>query len=297
VTYPFIESPRFPEAISYGGAGGPNWNSLVSPLPSGFEAVNQNCTVALHNYDVSHILHDTDPAKRNMLQAFMYVARGKVRRFRYQDPRDHTDSDLGGAGLIGTGVGDGTPGPMQLVKRYTLGGEYYDRPIKKPVAAPALGIYRAGTLKTLTTNYTLDTTTGLLTWVPDASSNASAISVGATTSVTLAANPGTLIAGQKLHLSGFTGADAALLNNLAHTINSISGAGPYVFTLATVTTGKTITVGAGAGKKYPQASEALTWRGFFDVPVRFDIDGLDATLESTNGFGHWTSIQLKEVRI
>ena len=76
---------------------------------------------------------------------------------------------------------------------------------------------------------------------------ASAITAGATTTVVLAANPGTLAAGGLLRLDGFTGADAALLNGLDHTVNSVSGAGPYTFVLATNTAGKTITLGQGAG--------------------------------------------------
>jgi hypothetical protein len=126
--------------------------------------------------------------------------------------------------------------------------------------------------------------TGIVTFVADATSNASAITAGATTSVVLAANPGTLIAGEKLYLAGFTGTDAALVNGLAHTINSVSGAGPFTFVLATNTSGKTITVGSGEGRAYPQANDALTWAGNFDVPVRFDVDEITATmLESGPG--------------
>ena len=76
---------------------------------------------------------------------------------------------------------------------------------------------------------------------------ASAVTVGVTTTVVLAANPGSLAAGGLLRLDGFSGADAALLNGLDHTVNSVSGTGPYTFVLATNTAGKTITLGQGAG--------------------------------------------------
>ena len=76
---------------------------------------------------------------------------------------------------------------------------------------------------------------------------ASAVTAGATTTVVLAANPGSLAAGGLLRLDGFSGADAALLNGLDHTVNSVSGTGPYTFVLATNTAGKTITLGQGAG--------------------------------------------------
>ena len=78
------------------------------------------------------------------------------------------------------------------------------------------------------------------------SAAASAVTAGATTAVTLSSDLG-LVAGDTLRLAGFAGADAALLNGLDHTINSIAGVGPYVFTLSTNTNAKTITVGAGVG--------------------------------------------------
>lgn len=78
------------------------------------------------------------------------------------------------------------------------------------------------------------------------SAAASAVTAGATTAITLDSDLG-LVAGDTLRLAGFAGADAALLNGLDHTINSITGVGPYVFTLATNTNAKTITVGAGVG--------------------------------------------------
>lgn len=64
-----------------------------------------------------------------------------------------------------------------------------------------------------------------------------AITVGATTSITVA---NTCSVGDSVALSGFAGADAALLNNKSHTVVTAS---PTVITVATNTTGKTITLG------------------------------------------------------
>ena len=140
----------------------------------------------------------------------------------------------------------------------------------------------------------MDYTTGIVTFVADAFSNASSITPGATTQVVLASNLG-LVAGKLLWLDNFAGADAALVNNKAHTINSIAGGGPYTFTLATDTSGKTITIGAGVGRKYPQASDALTWSGQFDVPCRFDTDQMQIGLEAYNRFD-WDQIPVMEIR-
>lgn len=292
MTTEFIESPRFPEDISYGSTGGPGFNTDLVTVASGFESANSNWSQSKCQFEASHGLKTQ--AQINTLIGFFRVCRGKAGRFRYKDWLDFSVDTS--SGRIGTGLGDGTPGAMQLAKIYTSGSYTHERPIRKPTVSPAPAVYRGGVLKTLTTHYTLDTTTGLVTWVYDATSNASAITPGATTSVVLADNPGTLIAGQKLYLTGFTGADAALVNNLAHTINSVVGAGPYTFTLATNTDAKTITLGTGAGHKYPQATEALTWAGEFDVPCRFDTDQMRVDLAFYSGF-EWGQIPIVEVRV
>lgn len=181
--------------------------------------------------------------------------------------------------LVGSmGSGFGVP-VVKLHKRYTSAGSTRtkDRAITRPVAAGFV-LRRAGTPVTVGAaagNIALDATTGLCTFVPDATSGANSITVGPTTQVSTTTNPGTLTAGQRLFLSGFTGAGAGLVNGLSHLINSVTGAGPFTFTLATVTTGATITLGAGQGARYPQASEALTWSGSFYVPVQFASDEID----------------------
>src|SRR3990167_7695621 len=68
-----------------------------------------------------------------------------------------------------------------------------------------------------------------------------AITVGATTKLTLTANPWPAVVGDNLYLSGLTGADAAFLNGQSFVITVIDGAGSLDFTLSVNTTGKTIT--------------------------------------------------------
>jgi hypothetical protein len=113
-----------------------------------------------------------------------------------------------------------------------------------------------------------------VTFVADASQSVSAVTVGATTQVTLSSALAGLVVGGRLWLQDLTGADAALLNNLSHQITAITGGGLNVYTLATNTAGKAITA-SGTGKKYPQPDEALIWSGAFYVPVQFRADTLD----------------------
>lgn len=112
------------------------------------------------------------------------------------------------------------------------------------------------------------------TFVADASRTVTAVTVGATTQVTLATTIPGFVVGGRLWLQDLTGTDAALLNNFSHEITAITGVGSNVYTLATNTAGKTITA-AGTGKKYPQPDETLTWSGDYYVPVQFASDDMD----------------------
>lgn len=270
------------------------FSTTVVQVAGGAVQTNRRWTYPLHKYDIAVAIKDaTDLA---LVQGAFWNAAGRANSFRFEDPKDYTITYSNG--ILGAGVGDGTPGPFQIYKIYTFGASTATRKITKP-RATGFDVKRAGALATQGAgagNYSYSTTAGTVTFVADASSNASAITPGATTSVVLAANPGTLIAGKKLYLSGFTGADAAYVNSLAHTINSVSGAGPYTFILATNTSGKTITVGSGTGKKYPQASEALICAGQFCVPVMFESDYLPCTDAGVN-VATYNQINLVEVRI
>lgn len=181
---------------------------------------------------------------------------------------------------VGTaGLGYGVP-VYQCVARYTRGTTSSDREILKPRTSLST-VYRVASPVTVGVsagNIAFSATLGTVTFVADASASASSITVGATTQVVLPTNPGTLTNGQRLYLSGFAGADADEVNGLSHLISTVTGAGPYTFTLSTNTAGKTITLGSGVGAKYPQASEALTWAGRFYVPVGFVQDEIGDTI-------------------
>ena len=135
-----------------------------------------------------------------------------------------------------------------------------------------------------------------VTFVPDATRTVSAVTVGATTQVTLSSAIAGLVNSGKLWLQGLTGADAALLNNLSHTITNIAGA---VYTLSTNTAGKTITA-AGEGRKYPQPDESLMWAGSFYVPVHFSSDEMNWDLVLAGSFDgrlvSASSVELLEIR-
>ena len=288
----FIETPRFPDEVAAWMQGGEEYLTDIVMVNSGSEQRNSIWAVPLRRYSLSNGMRTI--ANAQATKAFFRAVGGRANGFRVKDVFDYTADHT--TGVLGTGIGTGLP-TYQLKKNYISGSVTSVGNIIKPVAGTT-EIKRGGVVVTFGSGagqWALDTTTGIATVVADASSNASAITPGATTSVVLAANPGALIAGQLLYLSGFTGGDAALVNGLAHTINSVSGTGPYTFILATNTAGKTITVGSGAGKKYPQTTETLTWAGEFDIPVRFDVDWLQIGLDP-GGLLNWSQANLVELR-
>lgn len=283
---------RFPSDISYNATGGPAYSTDVVIVNSGFEQRNANWAASRCSFDVSHAIKSK--TQLDTLVAFFRVAQGRANAFRYKDWFDYQVATS--EGYLDTGaVGDGTP-TYQLYKYYSNAAGNEVRKITRPVSGQVAVLRNASpvTIGVGAGNIAIDYETGIVTFVADSSSNSSAITVGATTQVTLAANLG-LVAGKKLYLAGFTGADAALVNGIAHTINSVSGAGPYVFTLATDTAAKTITLGSGVGYKYPQASDVLTWSGEFDIPARFDTDQLKGEIIDSGIYG-WDSIPIVEVR-
>lgn len=154
----FIESPRFPERLAYGAMGGPELSTDVAATTSGRESRNENWIYPLHRWDVSQGINSQ--ADYQALRAFfLAVGRGRANGWRFQDPADstaaHTGADAGVvAGITGT--------TFQLVKRYSTGGNTFDRRILKPIAA-GFEMKDAAVTLTLTTDYTLNATTGVLT--------------------------------------------------------------------------------------------------------------------------------------
>jgi uncharacterized protein (TIGR02217 family) len=295
----FIESPRFPDAIAYDATGGPAYSTDVVELNSGFEQRNANWAEGRCEWDVSQVLKHT--ADMKILLAFFRTCKGRAYGFRFKDFLDyqvtHSDGRLGST-LTSYGLGEGIPS-YGMGKLYVNGSAIEARKIKKPVSG-TVEVKRGGapvTFGSAPGNIAIDTTTGSITFVADATSNAVAGgTVGATTTLVLAANPGGLTAGKLIYLTGFGGVDAALVNNKAHTINSVSGSGPYTFILATNTAGKDIALGSGVGAKYPQASDTLTWSGEFDVPARFSEDTMKLQVPTYERYT-WEAVRIIEIRV
>ncbi len=154
----FFESPRFPERISYGAVGGPGFETQVVQTISGHEQRNGAWALPLHRWDVSQGVKSASDFAT--LRSFFLAAGGRRHAWRFKDWSDysatHTDGKV-------TGL---TVRTFQLVKRYTSGSQTLDRKIQKPIAS-GFELKNSGSTLTLTTDYTLDTATGIVTTVID----------------------------------------------------------------------------------------------------------------------------------
>jgi uncharacterized protein (TIGR02217 family) len=271
-----------PDTLMAAGVRGRQMRRNVrAQMQSGQMQVNVGWANTLRQYEFGFI--PLLQAQWQTLEGLFEVTDAGAYGMLLQDPKDTTVAATAGllypytTALVGAiGVGYGVPA-YKMYKRYSAAGttRTKDRAITRPQATPTLK--RGGVMVTLGAapgNAAIDYNTGTATFVADSSSTVTAVTVGATTQVTLTAALAGLSIGMRLYLLGLTGADAALLNGLSHAISNITGGGSNVYTLSTNTVGKTITA-AGSGYKYPQASETMTWGGALYVPVHFANDEID----------------------
>lgn len=280
----FLESPRFPDAIAFGGTVGPTYLTVVNTVYSGREGRIPAWTQSRVRFDIGR--RCMNAADTSMLDAFFRVVKGRAYGFRIKDWTDF---------LVTTGNGVLVPlstGVYQLGKFYAAGALSETRNIRKPVAGTVTVYLNAAPLPA--NAYALDTTTGVVTL---ASSSVTGVVIGATTQIQLRAPVG-VGAGEALICSGLTGADAALLNGVASRVVSVSGS---TYTVAVNTTGKTVTA-AGTAQWAPVNTDVLAWSGQFDVPVRFDVDEMKKQPVDRNGAAgdllvDWQSIPLIEIPV
>jgi uncharacterized protein (TIGR02217 family) len=278
----FMESPSFPSDISQGVTFGPKFVTAVATVPGGAEQRNKNRATSLCEGDCAHgVKSQTQLA--TLIKFFRSVG-GRYAGFRFKDWSDFQCAQGDSAVTLIAG------GTSQLQKVYQSAiGFNETRSIKKPVAG-TVAVYNNGVALTPTTNYTLDTTTGIVTFVARASRSITGVTVGATTQVTLASAIGAAV-GNSLYLTGLTGADAAMLNGGTFAITAIAGA---VYTLSVNTAGKTITATGTAAWFYGGTGDALTWAGEFDVPCRFDTDHMATSIQDYQIYA-WNQIMIKEI--
>lgn len=153
----FYESPRFPENIAVGAVGGPGFNTSVVVTTSGDEWRDGLWQYPLHRWDVSQGIKKQ--ADFEIVRAFFLSMGGRLHGWRFKDFADfkaaHTGTELGAViGLTAT--------TFQMAKVYVSGSQNQTRVIRKPVAA-GFELRNSGTPLVLTTDYTINTVTGVIT--------------------------------------------------------------------------------------------------------------------------------------
>jgi len=156
---------QFPVGISQGAVGGPRFSTSIISLSSGSEHRNINWMKSRGEWDVSHGLRTQEQVEQ--LLDFFHARFGKAYGFRFKDwsdyrlPRWRTfPGDMFGLPVFLTT--DGTTRTFQRTKAYGDVGATYIRPITKPVAG-TVQLLNNSVPMTLGPNFTVDTTTGIVT--------------------------------------------------------------------------------------------------------------------------------------
>lgn len=161
----FIETPRFPENLSYGSQGGPEYLTGIAVLQSGHEQRRSVWSNPRHYYNASYAVKTVDDLTQ--MRDFFHAMKGRFHGFRFKDWNDYTSAanDVGAPNMLDQeiGVGNAVLTAFQLVKNYTTGALTQTRDITKPVSGTVL-IAVNGVLQTETTHYTIDYTTGIVTF-------------------------------------------------------------------------------------------------------------------------------------
>jgi len=157
----------FPLDIALKGAGGPQRHTDVVMLGSGAEERNARWTHSRRRYDAGYGVKTFEALSQ--VVAFFEERRGRLHGFRWRDRLDHSSAGPG-ATVTPTnqiiGIGDGVTAAFQLGKTY---GALYS-PYRRPIAKPVPGSTRVAVGETEVgegSHFTVDTSTGIVTFLPD----------------------------------------------------------------------------------------------------------------------------------
>ncbi|MBF0562134.1 MAG: TIGR02217 family protein [Alphaproteobacteria bacterium] len=276
-----FQEVQFPPAIAYGASGGPAYSTDIVATGSGYEQRNIRWAQARGSWNVGSGVRDR--ADMLVLLAFFRAMKGRAYGFRFKDWSDFSTADQ----PIGTG--DGVTAAFQMVNLYVGGPVTEIRTITKPVAG-TVAIQIAG-VPEAAGRWTVDTTTGIVTFTANQPSQVAGISNANPCVITTTANHW-LQTGDSVNLSVIEG--TTRLNGNRYAITQTSA---FSFSLNGVdATGFGVWTGGGAVNTFPQAGEAITASFEFDVPVRFDTDSFSASIE-TFEMQNWSQIPIVEIRV
>lgn len=151
----------FPEDISYGAVGGPQFFTTISTTQDKTEFRSANWSSPRMQYSVQYGLKNKQQIQN--LVSFFYIVQGCSYVFRYKDWLDFSASNQA------LGVGDGEVTAFQIIKTYCVGNANspnymsYIRQITKPVSGTVT--VKQNGIEVDDTQYTIDYTTGIITFI------------------------------------------------------------------------------------------------------------------------------------
>ncbi len=158
---------RFPTDVALGARGGPERRTDIVTLRSGAEERNSIWADGRRKYQAGYGVKSF--AQLEAVLHFFEAQRGRLYGFRWKDRFDYRScpSPQAPSALdVGLGSGDGSTATFQLIKPYgSSAGSQYLRNIRKPVSG-TVKLAVAGILSPGDIAWTLDTTTGLITFLP-----------------------------------------------------------------------------------------------------------------------------------
>lgn len=160
---PFHEV-RFPTAIAFGSAGGPERRTEIVTLGSGHEERDARWADSRRRYNAGYGIRSLDDL--HAVIAFFEERRGRLYGFRWRDRVDFKSSAPGVAITPvdqALGAGDGSAASFQLVKRYGSVHAPWSRTIRKPVAG-TVRVAVAGVEKAEGPVWSCDPATGVVTF-------------------------------------------------------------------------------------------------------------------------------------
>jgi len=154
----------FPLDIALKSAGGPERRTEIVAFGSGREQRNARWAHSRRRYDAGYGVKTLTALQQ--VVAFFEERRGQLYGFRWRDRLDHssaTDTPTPLDQMLG--AGDGAQAQFQLTKTYGTSYAPYARPIEKPVPG-SVRVAVAGVEAAANINFTCDTTTGIVTFLP-----------------------------------------------------------------------------------------------------------------------------------
>lgn len=121
-----FDDVRLPDDIERGAQGGPEFQTTIITLGTGFEQRNADWPSQRCRYDLAYGIQGR--ADYEALIQFFYARLGRARGFRFKDWADFRGTNV----ILGTGTGALTT--FQLRKTYTSGSVTYNRKITRPVS-------------------------------------------------------------------------------------------------------------------------------------------------------------------